>query len=812
LITFVTTKKIITMTKKFLSIIMTGFFSFSAIADEGMWLPQLLQAMNEADMQAKGLKLTAEDLYSVNNSSLKDAIVSLGGGSCTAEMISSEGLMLTNHHCAFGSIQEHSSMANDYLQDGFWAMSRDEELINEGLTASFLIGIEEVTDRVLAELNDSMSEKERSEKIREIGKVIIDEKTAESHYNAKIKSFFGGNDFYILTYETFKDVRLVGAPPSSIGKFGGDTDNWMWPRHTGDFALYRIYCAPDGKPAEYSEENVAYTPKHHLPIQLDGVENGDYTMIFGYPGSTDRYLTSFGIKQALDITNPAIVDIRDEKLAIMKAGMDASKRTKIQYASKYAGTSNYWKYYIGQSKGLKSMKVADKKIGIEDKFRLWVNAGDSLRFVKYSDALDLIEGAYNTNKKIELTRTYLNEAIFRGAEIMYWSFRMHGAIAKLPKEGKERNIALRELKKEAREFYKNYNPSIDQELFASMLEMYYYNVPKIQHAPIFKRIENQLFGFKKLDFDWYAKNAFRRSIFASKEKFFSFLERPSTATIERDPAYKTIMSIYNQYIQQISSKRAIVREELKKGNRLFIAGLREMNPDKNYYPDANSTMRATYGNVGDYKPGEAMHYEYYTTIDGIMQKEDATNEEFQVPDKLKELYEIGDYGQYGDKDGNLRVNFISNNDITGGNSGSPVINAWGEIVGTAFDGNWEAMSGDIAFEKEIQRTISVDIRYTMFIIDKFAGATHLINEMTMAPKHAEKMTDEELAAAAMEASLEDPNTIVKELELKEYLGAQLPVFDMHSFGSAFDMAVDQYGSSKEQRFWWHGNVYTTEKR
>jgi hypothetical protein len=777
-----------------------------------MWLPQLLKSMNESDMQAKGLKLSAEDLYSVNNSSLKDAIVSLGGGSCTAEMISSEGLMLTNHHCAFGSIQEHSSVTNDYLKDGFWAMSRDEELKNEGLTASFLISIENVTERILDELNSDMNEKERSAKIREISKLIVDEATEENHYNASVKSFYGGNDFYILTYETFKDVRLVGAPPSSIGKFGGDTDNWMWPRHTGDFALYRIYCAPDGKPAKYSLENIPYKPKHHLPIQLDGVENGDYTMIFGYPGSTDRYLTSFGIKQALNITNPAIVDIRDEKLEIMKAGMDNSKRTKIQYASKYAGTSNYWKYYIGQSKGLKSMKVTDKKITIEEGFRDWVATGDSARFERYGEALSLIESAYQTNQKIELSRTYLNEAIFGGAEIMYWSFRMHRAITKLPKDEKERSIALRELKKEAREFYKNYNTSIDQELFTSMLEMYYYNVPKTQHAPVFKKIENQLFGFKRLDFDWYAKNTFRRSVFSSKEKFFKFLEKPSTSSIERDPAYKTIMSIYNQYIEQISSKRATVREELKKGNRLFIAGLREMNADKNFYPDANSTMRATYGNVGDYNPGEAMHYEYYTTIDGIMQKEDATNEEFHVPEKLKELYESGEYGQYADKEGNLRVNFISNNDITGGNSGSPVINAWGEIVGTAFDGNWEAMSGDIAFEDEIQRTISVDIRYTMFIIDKYAGATHLIDEMTIAPKHAEKMTNEELAELEMEAALKDPNIIVKELEMKKYLGAMLPVFDMHSFGSAFDMAVEQYGSSKEERFWWHGNVYTTEKR
>jgi hypothetical protein len=800
------------MKNKFLSLIVICLFNLPAIADEGMWLPQLLKTMNDSDMRASGLKLTADDLYSVNNSSIKDAIVSLGGGSCTAEMISPDGLMLTNHHCAFGSIQEHSSVSNDYLKDGFWAMSRDEELKNEGLTASFLINITNVTERVLDEISDDLSEKQRREKIREVTKEIITESKAESNYDAKVKTFFGGNDFYLFTYETFKDVRLVGAPPSSIGKFGGDTDNWMWPRHTGDFALYRIYCAPDGTPAEYSVENIPYSPKHHLPIQLDGVENGDYTMIFGYPGSTDRYLTSFGVKQALEITNPTIVNIRDEKLAIMKAGMDASKRTKIQYASKYAGTSNYWKYYIGQSKGLKSMKVADKKISIEENFRHWVAKGDSSRFDRYGEALDLIEKAFRNNKKIELFRTYLNEAIFRGSEIMYWSFKMHRAVAGLPKEVKERSVVLRKIKKEAREFYKNYNSDIDMELFSSMLEMFYYNVPKSQHAPVFKKIENQLFGFKKLDFDWYAKNTFRRSIFSSKEKFFTFLENPSSKKVERDPAYKTIMSIYNQYLEKVSSNRADVREKLQKGNRLFIAGLREMNPEKKYYPDANSTMRATYGSVGDYTPGEAVHYKYYTTIEGIMQKEDPTEEEFQVPDKLKELYAIGDYGKYADKEGNLRVNFISNNDITGGNSGSPVINAWGELVGTAFDGNWEAMSGDIAFEKEIQRTISVDIRYTMFIIDKLAGASHLIDEMTFAPKHAEKMTTKELAAVELEVAIKDPNTIVKTLEMKKYLGQNLPVFDMHSFGSAFDLAVGQYGSSKEQMFWWHGNVYTTEKK
>jgi hypothetical protein len=477
-------KKYKTMTKKISSIILTVIFSFSAIADEGMWLPQLLKVMNEKEMTSNGLKLTAEDLYSVNNSSLKDAIVSLGGGSCTAEMISAEGLMLTNHHCAYGSIQEHSSLSNDYLKDGFWAMNRNEELNNEGLTASFLVSIEDVTERINNELNNDMSEKERRAKIQELSKLIESEKKKDSHYNVKVKPFFGGNDFYVLTYETFTDVRLVGAPPSSIGKFGGDTDNWMWPRHTGDFALYRIYCGIDGKPANYSVENVPYKPKHHLPIQLDGVENGDYTMIFGYPGSTDRYLTSFGIEQALDIKNPTIVNIRAEKLAIMKAGMDASKRTKIQYASKYARTSNYWKYFIGQSKGLKSMKVTDKKIAIENDFRSWLDNNDSAA-AKYGEALDLIENAYNRNKNITVNRTFLNEAIFQGAEILYWSFKMHRAISSLPEDEKERNIAIRKIKKEAIDFYKDYNTSIDQELLASMLEMYYYNVPKSQHSKIF---------------------------------------------------------------------------------------------------------------------------------------------------------------------------------------------------------------------------------------------------------------------------------------------------------------------------------------
>ena len=437
-------------------------------------------------------------------------------------MISSEGLVLTNHHCGYGQIQEHSSLRNDYLKDGFWAMTRDEELPNEGLFVSFLVSIESVTDRVLEELGD-VSQSERNQKLRLIFNSIVSESIEGTDYN-KSKILFGGNEFYLMKYITYNDVRLVGAPPSSIGKYGGDTDNWMWPRHTGDFALFRVYCAPDGSPAEYSEENIPYTPKHHLPIQLDGVNNGDYTMIFGFPGSTDRYLTSFGIQQALEQTNPTIVQIREEKLAIMKAGMDASKKTKIQYASKHARTSNYWKYYIGQSKGLKRMKVYDKKLDLQEQFTEWVNSGDEIRYEKYGNVLNIIEEAYEQNKKINIARTYLNEAIFQGSEIMYFSYLMNRKLENIPSDEKERRKLIKEIKKEAKEYYKNYNSTIDEELFSSMLEMYYYNVPKNQHPSVFKRIEQQLFGFKALDFDYYAKNVFRRSIFSSKRSFLRLLK------------------------------------------------------------------------------------------------------------------------------------------------------------------------------------------------------------------------------------------------------------------------------------------------
>ena len=805
--------------KYLISLLLSIFLSFSLIADEGMWLPQLLKSLNEKDMIERGLKLTADDIYDINNSSLKDAIVSLNGGGCTAEMISSNGLMLTNHHCAFGSIQTHSTLENDYLKDGFWAMSNAEELKNDDVTATFLISIEDVSERINSFLNNQMSEDERRAKIAEISKVISKEVSDSTSYSANVKSYFGGNDFYLLIYETFKDVRLVGAPPSSIGKFGGDTDNWMWPRHTGDFSLYRVYMAPDGSPASYDLENIPYKPKHHLPIQLEGVENEDYTMIMGYPGRTNRYLTSFGISEALEISNPTTVDIRTEKLAVIKDGMDANKRVKIQYASKYASTSNYWKYYIGQSKSLKAMKVFDKKKDIENAFKEWVESGDSSVQEKYGNVLEMIESAYNKNKRIALNRTYLNEAVFQGSEILYFSYMMKNRIASLPKDKKERLTSIRKLKKLAKDFYKNYNASVDEKLLSSMLSMYYYNVPKNQHAPVFKKIENQMLGFKKLDFDFYAQNVFKRSVFSSKEKCMEFLQNPTLSRVSRDLAFTTMNSIYDKYMKEIYPTRKSVRAALSKGNRLFMSGLREMDTSKSFYPDANSTMRVTYGSIGDYSPGNAMHYDYFTTIDGIIEKEDETNEEFIVPEKLKELYKMSDYGRYADKNGDLRINFISSNDITGGNSGSPVMNAWGELIGTAFDGNWESMSGDIAFENKIQRTISVDIRYILFIIDKYANASYLIDEMTIAPSHKNDsvviVTDvitEEIDVISSDKNDEiDVSELNDSLETKNYNGKDIPIISSGSFNNAFMQAVIQLGASSDQFFCWNNNIYTTEK-
>jgi len=715
----------------FLIFFVIGTKCFSTVPpDEGMWLPMFIERLNYVDMQKMGLKLTPQELYSINNSSLKDAIVSLGFF-CTAEVVSDEGLIMTNHHCGYESIQSHSSVERDYLTNGFWAYSKAEELPNEGLTASFLIRMEDVTSKFKSKLSADLSEKERQEKINAITSKLQNEASEDGKYEVEVKSFFDGNEFYMFVYQTYKDIRLVGAPPSGIGKFGGDTDNWMWPRHTGDFCLMRIYTAPDGSPAEYSKNNIPMKPKHSIPISLKGIKKDDFAMTWGYPGNTRRYETSYAIDMAINQTNPTIVSIRETKLSIMKKDMDADNAVKIKYASKYAQTANYWKYFIGQTKGLQKLNIYEKKKALENEFSLWVKQNNE-RKEKYGEALSLIEQGITELKKYNLSQVYLNEAAFQGAEMIFFAYNLYPFYkilknnadkSKKPSSEAEINAVIEAIKITADKYFKNYNVATDEKLFASLLKMYYDNVPKDQHPDIFKTVEKKYKG----SFEKFAKTVFESSFLVDSKKLNDFLTKPSLKGLEKDLGFQTMVSVIKQY-GNIFKNTATAEQNLDKGNRLFVAGLREMFPDKSFYPNANSTLRVSYGQVLDYIPADAIHYDFVTTIKGIIEKEDPQNEEFIVPPKLKELYNKKDFGRYGSND-NMVVCFLTNNDITGGNSGSPVINGEGHLIGIAFDGNWEAMSGDIAFEPAIQRTICVDIRYVLFCIDKLAGAQNLINEM-----------------------------------------------------------------------------------
>ncbi len=572
-----------------------------------------------------------------------------------------------------------------------------------------------------------MTEQERAAKVAEITKAITTEYSEGNDYRVSVKDFYGGNEYYLFLYEVYRDVRLVGAPPEAIGKYGGDTDNWMWPRHTGDFSLLRVYTGPDGEPAAYSEDNIPMQPKHHLPVSLDDREQDEFTMVMGFPGSTDRYLTSHGIRQALDIKNPAVVDIRDLKLEIMKEDMDASDAVRLKLASTYAQTANYWKYFIGQSRGLKRLKVYDQKKELEDEFQRWADA-DPARKKKYGNAIQLIEEGYAALDAFSKGNTFALEAGVLSADVVLFAFRFsrlysayEGAEEEAAKNAmKERLVAL------GQDHFEENVRDTDRKLFSNMLAKYYNDVQKDQHPEFFSYVEKKFKG----DFEKYADKAFSKSIFTDKERYMDFLEKPKSKVIEKDLIAQASEDLMGMYFGA-EARSAEANAKLDRGYRLFIAGLREMNPDKNYYPNANSTMRVSFGQVGDYDAADAVHYDFITTLEGVMEKEDPTSDEFIVPGKLKELFKNKDYGRYANKNGQMTVNFISNNDITGGNSGSPVINGRGEIIGTAFDGNWEAMSGDIAFEPELQRTISVDIRYTLFIIDKFAGAGHLVDEMTL---------------------------------------------------------------------------------
>lgn len=694
-----------------------------AKADEGMWLLHMLQRINEAEMQQMGLNLSAEDIYSLNQACLKDAIITLNGGSCTAELISSEGLVLTNHHCAYGAIQGFSTVEDDILTNGFWAMSLEEEKPIPDFSVTFLQRIEDVTERVLADITDDMDESTRQQTIQAvIGQIEEEEKGISPDFRPQVKSFYHANEFYLFVYRDYSDIRLVGNPPESVGKFGGDTDNWMWPRHTGDFSLLRIYADGDNNPADYSEDNVPYQPKRHLKVSLDGVDNGDFTMIMGYPGSTDRFLSSRGIQQALELYNPSVVDVRDLKLKTMKSHMDADPAVRIQYASKYASTANYWKYYIGQSKGLRALDVYGKKKALEDEFTTWID-GNSDREAKYGETLNLIDKYYANTDATVKGQVYSLEAGLIGCDLMLFAFRVGMGAQGLFSEDAERTAgAAASLQGRANDFFKDYDQDTDRDLFIQLMTKYMTDIAPEQQPAFFATVQNKYKG----DFTRYADKMYPKSFLTDPDRFAAFLANPSQKVLDKDLAVAAAMSLIDTYRGYFSSPE---QSKFDEGYRLLTAGLREMQPEKMWYPDANSTMRLSYGQVGDYDPADAVHYDFVTTAEGILQKKDNSNPEFVVHPALETLIRNKDYGRYADEDGNLVLCFISGNDITGGNSGSPVLNGDGDLIGLAFDGNWEAMSGDIAFEPELQRTISVDIRYVMWVIDKMAGAQNLIDEI-----------------------------------------------------------------------------------
>lgn len=715
---------------KKLAIILIIFFTgagLKALPDEGMWLLPLIEKLNIGKMTELGLKLSAEDIYSVNKSSLKDAIVIFGGG-CTGEIVSPNGLLLTNHHCGYGQIQAHSSLEHDYLKDGFWAMTREEELPNPGLSVTFLIRIEDVTDQVLAAVKETMTENERNTAINEARMAIQRKATEGTWYNATVASFYNGNQFYLFVYERFNDVRLVGAPPSAIGKFGFDTDNWEWPRHTGDFSVFRVYTAPDGRPAPYSKDNVPLKPRHYLPVSIKDLNKGDFAMILGYPGRTLRYYTSYEVDELLKITHPNRIKIRGIRQDILMADMQADPKVNIQYASKYSGSSNYWKYSIGQKAGLEKLNVKAKKQEIEEQFNRWVNENPE-RKAKYGEALTLIKNAVEKRAEYAHAQQYISECFRQGCEILTMN-QIATTLLSALKSGDQKRLEdlSKNIKNNITEaFYKDYNPPTDKKSVKAMMKLYREDVPEKFHPDFYKNVVDKKF---KGNIDRFVDDMFERSVFSEESKLLAFLEKPSVKILENDPVYLTSQSIA-KVSNEVNNSLSQFDNDLAKGRRLWMAALMEMYPEKTFYPDANSTMRLTYGQILDYEPRDGVLYKYYTTLGGVMEKYKPGDYEFDVPQRLIDLYNRKEFGRYASPKGYMPVCFTTNNDITGGNSGSPVINANGELIGLAFDGNWEAMSGDVAYEPELQRTIAVDIRYVLWVMDIYAGAKHLVDEMTI---------------------------------------------------------------------------------
>jgi hypothetical protein len=704
-------------------------------ADEGMWIPMLLKKYNIEDMQKAGFKLTAEDIYDINQACLKDAVVGLGREGrpfrhfCTGELVSDQGLMITNHHCGYGAIQSHSTLEHDYLKDGFWAMSREEELANEGITASFLIRMADVTAKVLDGVTDDMKESDRQKLIKKHIKTIVEEAEKDTHYRASVKAYFNGNQYFMAVYEIFKDVRLVGAPPSAIGKFGGDTDNWMWPRHTGDFSMFRIYAGKDNKPASYSNDNVPLQPKQSFKISLKGVNQDDFTMVFGYPGTTTEYLTSYALKMMTEVDNPHKIKIRTKKLDLMRADMDASPMVRIQYSAKYAGVANSWKRWQGEIKGLNRLNAIEKKEALEKKFEEWANSTPELK-KKYAGILAKMKTYYDQVTPLSLARDYAIEAGFRGAETVGLAGKFKTLSILKKEDANKVQPELDKLKKESAKFFKNFNLPTEKKLLAATLKMYSDNLSDEFLPEEIKNIKKKYKG----DFEMFAEKAFAKSIFASQTKLDQFIENYKVSQAKKlgkDPLFVLSNSISFFYGSKIAPDYNKIMDQIDKLQRIYMAGLMKMQPEKVFYPDANSTFRVHYGKVSGYKPRNAVTYAHYTTLEGIIEKDNPEIFDYDVPQKLRDLYDSKDFGDYANAKGEMPVCFAATNHTTGGNSGSPVLNANGELIGLNFDRAWEGVMSDLMYDPEICRNVSLDIRYVLFIVDKFAGAGYLLDEMNI---------------------------------------------------------------------------------
>ncbi len=703
--------------KKLVSLAIALTLAVSALADEGMWMLPYLQKMNAKDMKAKGCKLSAEEIYSMNRSSLKDAIVIFGGG-CTGEIVSPEGLIFTNHHCGFGSIQSLSSVEHDYLQNGFWAMSNSEELPAPGLAVRFVRKIADVTKEVVGNVPSTAGQQEYERIANENIKQLV-EALEKEHPGMEVivRPFFGGNQYFAFVLEVYRDVRLVGTPPQSVGKFGGDTDNWMWPRHTGDFSIFRVYAGPDNRPADYSPENKPYRAEKYLKVSIGGVREGDFAMVMGFPGSTQRYMTSPEIDYMLEVDNPQRIYIRGERQQILAEEMAASDKVRIQYASKYASSSNYWKNSIGMSRGIERLGVKARKQEQEASYLDWA-VRNTLPEEGYADALNKIKAYVDEGRAARADMQYVSESMLRAIELLTLASTLtEGA-------GVKQEVDPAKITAYAARIYKDYDERTDRRVAKRMLTI---AREHMQSLPSFyaETIDKEFGG----DIDRYVDFLYEQSAVSTPEKLAAFLQAYTPEKAVADPAVALYRSIRAKYTELAAVVRPLA-PKYAEGHRKYIAGLMLQQPKKAWASDANFTIRLTYGNVLPYTPADGIRYNYYTTLKGVMEKEDPKNPiEFTVPAKLKELYAAQDYGRYANEHGELVTCFLANLDITGGNSGSPVLNGRGELIGLAFDGNWEAMSGDVAFEPELQRCIAVDARYVLFIIDKFAGARWLLDEM-----------------------------------------------------------------------------------